>query len=151
MEYLAFVDELGKDSDGQFIYRLDFTEDAEIVWGDYFNVVPAIVVPDLQPEKNCLSSQATMKSPKRLNLAKRNPCFSMQDCIDGIISLCFSDISEDNAFRLDYGITFDETIAILSTTRSIAVFGYQKVEKGDESEIDNLMKKLGEQTDEEDE
>ena len=33
-EYLAFVDEIGRTTDGKFIYRLDFTVDTDSVWGD---------------------------------------------------------------------------------------------------------------------
>lgn len=95
IEYLAFVDELGKTSDGKYIYRFDFSDEPEVVWGEYFNVCPSIIVPDLQPDINTLSMTANVISEKKMSTAKRNACFSMQDCIDGIIALAFYEI-EDN-------------------------------------------------------
>lgn len=142
-EFLAFVDEIGRGLDGGFLYRLDFTEDTEVVWGDFFNVVPAIIIPNLQPDINCLSSQAKISSPVRLNVASKTPCFSMQDCIDGIISLCFSDIDEEKQLKLDFGMPMEDVEDYLKKN-GIELFDKVKVEKGDESEIDNLIDRLGE-------
>lgn len=142
-EFLAFVDEIGRGLDGGFLYRLDFTEDTEVVWGDFFNVVPAIIIPNLQPDINSLSSQAKISSPVRFNVASKNPCFSMQDCIDGIISLCFTDIDEEKQLKLDFGMPMEDVEDYLKKN-GIELFDKVKVEKGDESEIDNLIDRLGE-------
>ena len=110
-EYLAFVDYLGKSVEGEFIYRFDFTNDTDTVWGDYFNVAPTIIIPDLQPEENVVCKSARVKIDKELNLAKRNGCFSMQDCFDGIISLAFTELSEDDLLKENYtedGIRLNE-------------------------------------------
>ena len=112
-EYLAFVDEIGRSIDGGYVYRLDFTYDPESVWGDYFNSVPSVIVPDLQPDINSLSSCAEITTDRRLTLAKKNGCFSMQDCIDGIISLCFTDIDDEyneKTLKLDFGETIESVI-----------------------------------------
>lgn len=149
-QYLAFVDELGRDIDGNYTYRLDFTEDKEVVWGDYFNVVPAVIVPDIQPDINCLSYQAKFKSPVRLIVAKRNTCFSMQDCIDGIIDMCFAEDAEPTIdidgelFHLKFGEDFDIVEQML-TAAEMPMFDLTEVKKGDESEIDNLIEHLGDE------
>ena len=106
-EYLAFVDEIGRTIDGNYLYRFDYCTDTEIVWGNYFNITPSIIVPNLQPDENCLSTTEEIISPIKLELAKENGCFSMQDCIDGIISLCFSPISSDGIYYNEEPLKFD--------------------------------------------
>ena len=65
-EFLGFVDEIGRTIDGKHIYRFDFTLDTETIWGEYFNVTPSAIIPDLQPDKNALSIQAKLLMVKRL-------------------------------------------------------------------------------------
>ena len=62
-EYLAFVDEIGRTIDKKYIYRFDFTVDTETVWGEFFNVAPAAIIPKIQPDKNTLSTSAKVISP----------------------------------------------------------------------------------------
>ena len=77
-------------------------------------------------------------------LAKKNYCFSMQDCIDGIIPLIFSEIDEntleynEKPFFIHFGETFTDVENILSAV-GITFFEVEEVEKGDESAIDNLI------------
>lgn len=143
-EYLAFVDFIGRTIDGDYIYRFDFTYDTDSVWGEFFNIAPSILIPDLQPDKNSLSKTAKAVFPIEMQLAKKNSCFSMQDCIDGIIPLFFSEISE---YGIDYdekplffrfGEKYSEIKRILEELK-IELFDIEEVEKGDETPIDNLI------------
>jgi len=143
-EYLAFVDYIGRTIDGQYIYRFDFTVDPDSVWGDFFNVAPAGIVPDLQPDINCLSKTCKVNMPKEMQLAKKNYCFSMQDCIDGIIPLFFSEISEnlvefnDAPLFFKFGEEYD-TVKNNLSSMGIELYDIELVEKGDESAIDDLI------------
>ena len=145
-EYLAFVDEIGRTIEGDYVYRLDFTYDPESVWGDYFNSVPSVIVPDLQPDINSLSSNAKIVVDRRLSIAKKNGCFSMQDCIDGIISLCFTDIDEEplvvdnEAFKLDFGESFESVSAKLEKF-GIKLEDKQENDVGSE-EIDRMIENM---------
>ena len=143
-EYLAFVDYIGRTIDGQYIYRFDFTVDADSVWGEYFNVTPAGIVPDLQPDINSLSKSCKVNFPIEMQLAKKNYCFSMQDCIDGIIPLIFSEISEDGLEYNDGPLFFKfgenfETIRKTLQSINIELYDIEDVKKGDESAIDDLI------------
>lgn len=143
-EYLAFVDYIGRTIDGQYIYRFDFTVDADSVWGEYFNVTPAGIVPDLQPDINSLSKSCKVNFPIEMQLAKKNYCFSMQDCIDGIIPLIFSEISEEGIEYNDAPLFFKfgenfETIKETLQSINIELYDIEDVKKGDESAIDNLI------------
>lgn len=143
-EYLAFVDYIGRTIDGKYIYRLDFTVDPDSVWGEYFNVTPAGIVPDLQPDVNSLSKTCKATFPCEMQLAKKNYCFSLQDCIDGIIPMIFSEISEDGLEYNDgplffmFGDSYEKIENILQELK-IEIYDIEDVKKGDESAIDNLI------------
>ena len=143
-EYLAFVDEIGRTTDGKFIYRLDFTVDTDSVWGDYFNIIPSAIVPNLQPDTNCLSKTCRAIFPKKMVIAKQSYCFSMQDCIDGICPLMFSEIGDDTIEIDDVPLflSFGETFEVVSDTLKklgIEITDIEDVKRGDESAIDRLI------------
>ena len=120
-EYLAFVEEVGQTLNGRFVYRFYFTSDTSNVWGEYFNVVPSAIIPNLQVDMTSITSVAKASFPQKLILAKKNYCFSMQDCIDGIIPLCFVEICDetltinDIPFFLRFGETYEDVISKLET------------------------------------
>ena len=150
-EYLAFVDEIGRTIDGKYLYRFDYCKDTEIVWGNYFNITPAIIVPNIQPDNNCLSKTEEVISEKKLELAKTNGCFSMQDCIDGIISLCFSQINDDESIyyngeplKFDFGEKLEDVRERL-TKCGFTLCGLKEAEVDDES----LVEVKGHEEDEE--
>ena len=153
-DFLGFVDEIGRTTDGKYIYRFDFTTDTETIWGEYFNVTPTAIIPDLQVDINALSRQAKVVFPREMVIAKRNYCFSMQDCIDGIIPLMFSEIDEDTLlledkpFFLKFGTPFDEVEEKLKSV-GISFFDIEEVEKGDDSAIDNLLDAMDDNFDDE--
>ena len=141
-EYLGFVDEIGRTIDGKYLYRFDYCKDTEIVWGNYFNITPAIIVPNIQPDNNCLSRTEEVISEKKLELAKTNGCFSMQDCIDGIISLCFSQINDDESIyyneeplKFDFGEKLEDVRERLKKC-GFTLCGLKEVEPDDESLVE---------------
>jgi hypothetical protein len=151
-EYLAFVDFIGRTIDGRYIYRFDFTFDPDTVWGDYFNVTPTAIVPDLQPDKNSLSSTGKVIFPIEMELAKKNYCFSMQDCFDRIIPLIFSEISEKTIeyngipLFLMFGERIESVKKILKEVGT-ELFEVEDVEKGDDSTIDALINSMDDDND----
>lgn len=155
-EFLAFVDEIGRTTDGQYLYRFDFTTDTLSVWGEYFNVVPCAIIPGLQPDENCLTKRAKVTFPIKMVIAKQNFCFSMQDCIDGIIPLMFSEIDE-NTIELDEKPIFfrfgEEISEVEDKLKKIGLnlFDIEEVKNGDDSAIEDLINRIGtENNDDED-
>ena len=146
-EYLAFVDIIGTTTNGEFIYRFDFTENTDVVWGEYFNIAPAIIVPDLQPDINCLSRRAKAIFPKEMVIAKKNSCFSMQDCIDGIIDMMFSEIDDETLeidecpFSLKFGEDF-ESVSQKLEKAGISLFDIEDIDNVTESAIDDLINSI---------
>ena len=154
-EYLAFVDEIGRTIDGKYLYRFDFTTDTDVVWGEFFNVTPSAIIPDLQPDKNSLSSTSKAIFPVEMAIAKKNYCFSMQDCIDGIIPLIFSELDE-HAIEIDekpFLLRFGESLSDVKDKLSkigVELFEMEEVVKGDDSAIDSLIDAMGDENNDED-
>ena len=146
-DYLAFIDEIGRTVDGEYIYRFDFTTDVDTVWGDYFNIAPAVIVPDLQADKNCLSKSAKVIFPREMVIAKKNYCYSMQDCIDGILPMMFSEIDDNTLeynnrpFFISFGTEF-EVIEKMLGELGLKFFEIEEVEKGDETPIDDFINSI---------
>ena len=143
-EYLAFIDFIGRTVNGGYIYRLDFTLDTDTVWGEFFNVVPSALIPDLQPDINCISKTFKIITENELILATNSYCFSMQDCIDGINPLCFSEINEntividEKPLYFSFGEKFDDILETLSKI-NIEPFEINNIDHGDYSAIDDFL------------
>ena len=154
-DFLGFVDLIGRTIDGKYIYRFDFTTDIDVLWGEYFNVTPSGIIPDLQPDKNALSRSGKIIFPREMVIAKKNYCFSMQDCIDGIIPLIFSEIDEetleldDKPLFIRFGESFSEVKEKLDKV-NLNFFELYEIEKGDDSAIDALINDLEAENEEDD-
>jgi hypothetical protein len=152
IEYLGFVDEIGRTIDGKYVYRFDFTVDKDTIWGEYFNITPSAIIPDLQADINSLTKQAKVIFPREMVIAKKNFCFSMQDCIDGIIPLIFCEIDEETIiidekpFFIRFGETYENVEKILEKA-GLSFFDVEIVEKGDDSMIDELINSLDDDED----
>ena len=154
-DFLGFVDLIGRTIDGKYIYRFDFTTDIDVLWGEYFNVTPSGIIPDLQPDKNALSRSGKIIFPREMVISKKNYCFSMQDCIDGIIPLIFSEIDEETLeldekpFFIRFGESFNEVKEKLNKV-NLDFFELYEIEKGDDSAIDALINDLETENEEDD-
>ena len=140
-EYLAFIDEIGRTIDGNYLYRFDFTTEPDIVWGEYFHVIPSVIIPNLQPDKNTLSKSGRVELPIQLMLGKKSGCFSMQDCFDNIIPLGFSSIDEEPEIILRFGETYEETIEKLHKINS-DIFDIVTYDNKSEEIIDDLIENI---------
>lgn len=146
-EYLAFVKKIGNTLDGQNIYEFMFTTVPDVVWGDNFNIIPAGIIPNLSPENNCLSKVGRLITDIDLKLACESTCFSMMDCIDGIISLCFTEAGIDNEFHFDFGDKI-EYVNDLLNKYNLKLVEFEDVTINDDSIVDDVVKQLeGEDSD----
>lgn len=148
-EYLAFIDEIGRSIDGNYTYCFYFTYDKEIVWGEYFNICPTSIIPNLTPDNNTLSHKININFPQKLNLAKNNTCFSMQDCIDGILPLAFVDIYDNDKpllyknKPLFFPFGEDKNIIIEKcNTLNLLVGEIEEILNNNDEEIDNIINNI---------
>ena len=157
-EYLAFVDEIGRTIDGYYTYKFDFTYDKEIVWGDFFNICPCSIVPNLIPDINTLSHTINIDLPSQLELAKNNMCFSMQDCIDGIIPMAFTDINdpdhviffEKKPLIFNFGDNMEELLEKCKKM-GFRLSELMEVIKNNDGTLDNIIDNINNGTDFDDE
>ena len=141
-EYLAFVRRIGGTLDGQFIYEFMFTTVPDVVWGDNFNIVPAGIIPNLIPEMNSLSRKGRLITDIEFRLACESTCFSMMDCIDNIISLCFTEAGIANEIKFDFGEKFDNVIDKLKLY-SLELIELEEIKIDEDAIVDDVMTRLG--------
>lgn len=140
-EYLAFIDEIGRTIDGNYLYRFDFTKEPDTVWGEYFNVTPSIIIPNLQPDNATLSKTGRVELPIHILLAKKSGCFSMQDCFDNIIPLGFTAIDDENDLIFRFGDTYESVIEKLHEYNTDLV-DIEEIETDGDEIIDNLIENI---------
>ena len=141
--YLAFVDYVGNTVDGKHIYRFDFTQATDVVWGENWNVTPAGIVPNISPDQNCLSITAqVLVDGYTYRLAKDNTCFSMQDCIDGILPLLFDDPYGEEPLNLPFGMPLEDVIDAIGQWKLELINPKNVNEERDNEVIDGLIDNL---------
>jgi hypothetical protein len=140
-EFLAFVKKIGNTLDGQNIYEFMFTTVPDVVWGENFNIIPAGIIPNLIPEKNCLSRKGRVITDIEFKLACESTCFSMMDCIDGVISVCFTEAGIDNEFKFDFGETFESVVNTLKKY-NLEIVEIEEIKIDDSGIIDDVIKRL---------
>ena len=92
--HLIYINPIGKNSNDLFEYEFFFSETPDIVWGeDWDNPCPAACENTL-PDPETYSEVKILKTNIPLSCIQNNVCFSLSNCIDGIICLGYEDISE---------------------------------------------------------
>ena len=92
--YLIYINPIGKYSNDLYEYEFFFSETPDIVWGeDWDNPCPAACENTL-PDPETYSEVKILKTNIPLSCIQNNVCFSLSNCIDGIVCLCYEDISE---------------------------------------------------------
>ena len=92
--HLIYINPIGKNSNDLFEYEFFFSETPDIVWGeDWDNPCPAACENTL-PDPETYSEVKILKTNIPLLCTQNNVCFSLSNCIDGIICLGYEDISE---------------------------------------------------------
>lgn len=156
-EYLAFIKEEGKDINGNYLYKFDFSTDKDTVWGEYWNVVPSSIIPTLDIDVKCVSKAFRAVFPIHLLTADKSNCFSMQDCIDGIISLAYSNIDEEylsydeKPLFFNFGEDYEEVITKLNSL-NIQITNEQEIDnENNDVELSRILEKKNDNdTDDED-
>lgn len=106
---LVFVNKIGKNSEDKFEYELYYSYTPEVVWAeDFAEQVPSICsIEDLIPEASTYNAIIRATTETEFKLAQENSCFSMQDCIDGIIKLIWIHDNDGYYYGLDFGTDID--------------------------------------------
>lgn len=89
---LGFINYIGTDMGGFNEYELIFTIYPNEFWGENFNYKPAGICNGLEPDKKYIQKVVKIKTLVNLDLIQNSGCFSMQDCMDGVVSLAYENL-----------------------------------------------------------
>ena len=106
---LGFVNLVGQEEDGKYRYEFIFTDNPDEFWGDDFENKPAGLMNNLMPSEEYKTETHIVRTEIKFDLIQNNGCFGMQDCLDGVVSLCFS-LDEDlnQPLIFNFGDTYNE-------------------------------------------
>lgn len=92
---VIYVQMVGKDNDGNYVYEFLISEDPDSVWVDgVWNEVPVCNEHNTKPSEDCYDYVKELRTDINLNLGQNNCCVSFLDIKDNIAALAYEDISE---------------------------------------------------------
>lgn len=148
-QYLVFITDVGTNLDEKYVYHFYFSETPEVVWGDYWNVCPASIIPEVKPDLASISTIYECQFDEPINLVTKNSCFSMQDCIDQIIAIGWFDVDsnmiydeEGHVTSFKFGEDFEYVKRKIKFFKYDMELNYERIDETDDM-IDNLIEKLG--------
>ena len=104
--YLCFIRLIGEENDGYYRYEFIFTDSPDEVWGEDWEHKPIGLINNPMPSDDYLTEIHIVKTKIKFDLIQNNMCFSMQDCLDGIVALAWQNIDELDAYPEDGRIYF---------------------------------------------
>lgn len=104
--YLCFIRLIGEENDGYYRYEFIFTDNIDEVFGENWEYKPAGLVNDLIPSDEYITEVHIVKTKVKLDLIQNNNCFSMQDALDGIVSIAWENIDSYDSYPEDGRIFF---------------------------------------------
>ena len=99
--YLCFIRLIGEENDGYYRYEFIFTDNPDEVWGEDWEHKPIGLINNPIPSDDYLTEIHIVKTKIKFDLIQNNMCFSMQDCLDGIVALAWQNIDELDAYPED--------------------------------------------------
>lgn len=104
--YLIYVEPIGVNSNGENEYDFYFSETPEMAWAEDWAEQCPSACENLRPEGDFVTEIKRLKTTVPFFCAQQNSCFSMQDCMDGIIALAFENISDYEEYPEPFRIIF---------------------------------------------
>ena len=111
--YVVYVQEVGKDNDGNYVYEFLISEDPDSIWMDSWNEIPVCNETDVKPSQDYYDYVKELRTDIKLSLGQNNCCVSFMDIKDNIAALAYEDLSEaeeypDPRIVILYGDPLDE-------------------------------------------
>jgi len=130
--YLIYVNRVGKDYKGKFIYEFIFNDTIKGVDGEEWDTYPASGRPHA-PHDIHIKKVGRIESDLNLNVIQESDTFAVWDAVDGVISLAYENINAYDSYpehRLNfrYGEEFSEVEAKLYEIDIIMQFKNQNHE-----------------------
>ena len=125
--YLCFIRLIGEENDGYYRYEFIFTDNPDEVWGEDWEHKPIGLINNPIPSDDYLTEIHIVKTKIKLDLIQNDMCFSMQDCLDGIVALAWQNIDELDAYPEDgriyfmFGESYDDVERKLAMKRILMI------------------------------
>lgn len=104
--FLCFVNKVGKDIDGFYTYEFLFSTEEQLdnCWGRDWNYRPSGICGEIPPEESTYERVKKLRTNILFDVAQENMCFSMQDCINGVIAVCYENLDDPDMEYPEEGV-----------------------------------------------
>jgi hypothetical protein len=109
---LIYINKVGKDWGGTYIYEFLFSDTTENVDGEEWDSVPASGRPE-PPHSEFVKSVGILKTDIKFNLVQESDTFAVWDAVDGIVALGWEDVDDyevypESRLWFNFGLSMDE-------------------------------------------
>ena len=108
--YLIYAEKVNElpNSLGEYEYEFFFSEEPETAWGDDWNqnCPSACSRSGLRPYDEHITMIKRLSTSAVLTTIGENSCFSLQDCVDGIVACVWEDINTYDEYPEPFRIVF---------------------------------------------
>jgi hypothetical protein len=110
--FLIYVNMIGKDYRGNYIYEFIFSNTINNIDGEHWDAVPASGRPE-PPFENFITKVGRLESTLILDVIQNSDTFAVWDAVDNVISLAWENINAydsypDKRLCFRFGETIDE-------------------------------------------
>jgi len=131
--FLIYINHVGKDYKGNYIYEFIFSDSTDNVDGDDWDTFPASGRPE-PPNEVCIKSVGKLESELFLDVVQNSDTFAVWDAVDGVIALAWENINSYDSYpehRLSFrfGETKEEVESKLYEKDLILTYNTVKNEK----------------------
>jgi hypothetical protein len=95
--YLIYVNRVGKDYKGNYLYEFLFSDTTQNIDGDDWDTFPASGRPE-PPHEIFIKHVGKLQSGLRLDVVQDSDTFAVWDAIDGVIALAWENIDEYESY-----------------------------------------------------
>ena len=95
--YLIYVNRVGKDYKGNFIYEFIFSDTTKDIDGEEWDTFPASGRPEA-PHEKFIKKVGRLESDLNLDVVQNSDTFAVWDAVDGVIALAWENINAYDAY-----------------------------------------------------
>lgn len=131
--FLIYVNRVGKDYKGEFIYEFIFSNSIKDIDGEDWDTFPASGRPQ-PPHQNFIKKVGKLESELILDVIQNSDTFAVWDAVDGVLALAWENINAyesypDKRLCFKFGETISDVEVKLYEKDLILQYNNQKHEK----------------------
>lgn len=90
--YLVYVNQVGKNYQGNYLYEFIFSDTIKNIDGEYWDQFPASGRPE-PPHEHFIKKVGRLESELKLDVIQNSDTFAVWDAVDGVIALAWENIN----------------------------------------------------------